>query len=88
MTKKQKQISNITGWIGMLFIQSSTLPVTYKVLMGESTHIPPMNMVVLVWIGIVFYLVRAIIQKDMVHITSNIIGFITQSLLLALIVFK
>ena len=88
MTKEKKLISNITGWIGMLFIQSSTLPVTYKVLMGESTHIPPMNMVALVWIGIVFYLIRAIIQRDIVHITSNVIGFITQSLLLSLIVFK
>jgi lipid-A-disaccharide synthase-like uncharacterized protein len=88
MTKKEKLFSNIIGYVGMICIQSSTLPVTYKVLIGETTHIPPMSMVALVWIGIIFYLIRALMQKDMVHITSNTIGFITQSALLALIVFK
>ena len=39
MTKEKKLISNITGWIGMLFIQSSTLPVTYKVLMGVDEEV-------------------------------------------------
>lgn len=88
MKRKEKIISNVAGWLGMVLIQSSTLPVTYNVLMGNSTHVPPFSMIFLVWSGIILYLIRAIIQKDIVHITSNTIGFVTQSALMALVVFK
>ena len=88
LKRKEKIIGNISGWLGMILIQSSTLPVTYNVLMGTATNIPPFSMIFLVWAGIILYLVRAIIQRDMVHITSNTIGFVTQSALLALVVFK
>ena len=88
MKRKEKIISNVAGWLGMILIQSSTLPVTYNVLMGNSTHVPPFSMIFLVWAGIILYLIRAIIQKDIVHITSNTIGFVTQSALMALVVFK
>jgi len=85
---KAHKIGNLSGWLGMLSIQSATLPVTYNVLVGNSTNLPPISMVVMVWLGLILYLIRAIIQKDMLHITSNGIGFFTQSLLMALIVFK
>ena len=88
MKKSEKIIGNVSGWAGMVCIQSATLPVTYKILIGESTHVPPISMVLMVWIGLVLYLVRAVIQKDTIHIVSNLIGFITQSTLMALIVFK
>lgn len=88
MKKKNKLFGDICGWSGMILIQSSTLPVTYGIWKGTATHIPPMSMIILVWAGITLYLVRAIIQKDMVHITSNTIGFVTQSALMAMVVFK
>lgn len=84
----KNKVGNCCGWLGMILIQSATLPVTYKILIGESTHVPPISMVLLVWSGLILYLVRAIIQKDTIHIISNSIGFITQSVLTALIVFK
>jgi lipid-A-disaccharide synthase-like uncharacterized protein len=87
VNKKQK-LGNLAGWLGMVSIQSATLPVTYNVLVGNTTNLPPISMVVMVWLGLILYLIRAIIQKDMLHITSNGIGFFTQSILMALIVFK
>jgi len=85
---KTEKFGDLAGWLGMVSIQSATLPVTYNVLVGNSTNLPPISMVVMVWLGLILYLIRAIIQKDMLHITSNGIGFFTQSLLMALIVFK
>jgi len=85
---KTNIFGNCCGWIGMILIQSSTLPVTYSILNGNTSHVPPLNMIVLVWSGIILYLIRAIIQRDIIHIVSNSIGFITQSLLTALIIFK
>ena len=85
---KTQKLGNLAGWLGMISIQSATLPVTYNVLVGNSTNLPPISMVVMVWTGLILYLIRAIIQKDIIHITSNSIGFFTQSILMALIIFK
>ena len=85
---KTQKLGNIAGWLGMILIQSSTLPVTYNIWKGTATNIPPVSMVVLVWAGIVLYLIRAITHKDWLHITSNGIGFFTQTILMALIIFK
>jgi hypothetical protein len=85
---KTQKIGNLTGWAGMVSIQSATLPVTYNILVGNTTNLPPISMVIMVWTGLILYLIRAIIQKDIIHITSNSIGFFTQSILMALIIFK
>lgn len=83
-----KKVENICGWSGMLFVQSATLPVTYNILMGNNTSLPPISMVILIWVGLILYLIRAVLQKDVVHITSNFVGFISQSILMSLILLK
>ena len=88
MTKKKKRIENIIGWMGIVFIQGSVLPPTYSILMGNSNNVPPLSMVLAILIGVSLFLIRAILQKDTVAIVSNIVGFITQGLLMCLIVFK
>ena len=88
MKKYEKLISNVCGYLGMILVQGSVLPPTYNVLMGNSDKVPPLSMVVTIFLGLTLYLIRSIIQKDMVHIISNSIGFMTQGLLMSLIVFK
>jgi hypothetical protein len=56
--------------------------------MGYSDKVPPFSMVVLIWSGLMLFLFRAIVQKDMLYIVSNAVGFFFNSILLALIVFK
>ena len=88
MKISEKLIGNVCGYLGMILVQGSVLPPTYNVLMGNSDKVPPLSMVVTIFLGLTLYLIRSIIQKDMVHIISNSIGFMTQGLLMSLIVFK
>lgn len=89
MFEKIKEMSppEIGGWAGMCLIHGATLPVTLGVIMGYSSALPPLSMVLLVWLGLALFLWRAIAQKDMLYIVSNAIGFALNSVLLALIVF-
>ena len=88
MIVNEKVIGNSCGWIGMVLVQGSVLPPTYSILMGNSNNVPPLSMVLAILIGVSLFLIRAILQKDTVAIVSNIVGFITQGLLMCLIVFK
>ena len=82
---KSNKISEACGWIGMILIHGATAPTSLSVLMGWSTNLPPLNFILLVWLGLFLFLVRAIYTKDMLYIVSNAIGFSLNSLLLMLI---
>jgi hypothetical protein len=71
----------------MCLIHGATIPVTVSNILGLSSQLPPLSMVLLVWAGLALFLWRAIERKDMLYIVSNAVGFILNSVLLALIVF-
>lgn len=88
MTVKQKMTpSEIGGWVGMCLIHSATLPVTVSNILGYSNQLPPLSMVLLVWSGLALFLWRAIERKDTLYTVSNSVGFVLNSVLLAIIVF-
>jgi hypothetical protein len=75
------------GWIGMCLIHGATIPVTVSNILGWSSQLPPLSMVMLVWAGLALFLWRAIARNDTLYIVSNAVGFVLNSVLLALIVF-
>ena len=75
------------GWIGMCLIHGATIPVTLSNILGWSSQLPPLSMVLLVWAGLALFLWRAIARNDTLYIVSNAVGFVLNSVLLALIVF-
>ena len=44
-----KTMSEIGGWIGMILIHGATVPTTMSVILGYSSELPPLSMVLLVW---------------------------------------
>jgi hypothetical protein len=86
--KMIKKLGALSGWVGMVLIHGATLPTTLGVILGYSSTVPPISMVLLVWTGLFLFLIRAIVNKDTLYIVSNAVGFFFNSILLALIVFK
>jgi hypothetical protein len=81
----RKKLSEIAGYFGMVLIHGATLPAIIGNLLGSSKDLPPLSMVVLVWLGLGLFLWRAIEQKDLLYILSNATGFFFNSLLLFMI---
>jgi len=88
MKNMLNKIPEFLGWVGMLLIHGATVPTSLSVILGYSDKLPPLNMVLLVWGGLMLFLVRAVARRDILYIVSNAIGFFLNSVLLALIVFK
>ena len=87
MNKKiQKNIAEISGWVGAVLIHSATVPTSIAVIFGMNPNLPELSLVLLVWSGLILFLVRAIFQKDMLYIVSNLVGFILNSILLLIII--
>ena len=86
-TKFQK-VAEFGGWVGMILIQSSTIPVSISIIRGNVERIPPIDMTTMIWAGLFLFLLRSISNKDTLYIVSNSVGFFFQTILLTLIAFK
>lgn len=74
------------GYIGIILIQGASLPSLIGNVMGWSHDLPPLSMVLMVWAGLFLFLLRSIYNRQMLYIVSESVGFLLQSILLAMIV--
>lgn len=81
-------LSKVCGWSGMILMQLATVPSIVKILNGTITALPPLDMVLLIWAGLLSFLIRAILNKEWLYAMSNSIGFVNQSILLILILME
>lgn len=75
------------GYVGIILIQGAVIPSLIGNIMGWSSDLPPLSMVLLVWAGLFLFLLRSIYNKQMLYIVSESVGLFLQSVLLAIIVF-
>lgn len=87
MSMKNK-IAEIGGWIGMVLIHGATIPTSLAVIMGWSDHLPPIDMIVMVWLGLLLFFFRALARFDWLYLVSNAIGFTLNTIILALILVR
>jgi hypothetical protein len=86
--KINKNWTEVAGYIGMILVHAAIIPTTVMNIMGWSDKLPPLSMVLLIQLGLALFLIRAIANKDTLYTISNGFGFVTQTILLAIIVFK
>ena len=79
--------AEIGGYAGMALIHAATLPTSISIIMGWSDKLPPLSMVLMVWLGLILFFIRALVRFDWLYLISNGIGFIANSILLILIVY-
>ncbi len=76
------------GWIAVILVHMATIPTLVAVLTGLTEKMPPVDIVILTWLGLFMFFVRSVISKDLLNIITIGFGFFVQAVLLALIVFK
>jgi hypothetical protein len=76
------------GWLAAIVIHCATLPSLLALLSGLSDKPPSLDVILLVWAGLVLLFARAVVLKDVLNIITIGVGFIAQAVLMALILFK
>lgn len=86
--KTKKLLGEIGGYAGMILLQAATLPAIVGAMLNPATaDLPPLSMVLMVWVGLILYFARAFVQKDMLYMISNGIGVVLNFILLIILVF-
>ena len=84
----KKLVGEVGGYAGMALLQGATLPSILGAIVNPATaNLPPLSMVLMVWIGLLLYFARAYVQRDYLYMISNGIGVVLNFILLNIIVF-
>ena len=82
------KIDNTIGWLGMVLVQGASFPSLYLLIITGEAELPPLSMVLMLQAGLALYFARAVRQRDIVYLVSNGLGFIIQTILFCLIIYK
>lgn len=83
-----KLSSEMVGWIAVMIIHASTIPIFVSFMTGVNNSLPQIDMLLMVWAGLILFFLKAVIQKDFLNIITISIGFALQAVMLALIFVK
>jgi hypothetical protein len=76
------------GWTALLTLHAVTIPTLIGLMTGLSDRTPPIDMVLILWVGMGLFYFKSILEKNIVSIIIIGLGFIAQSILMALVFFK
>ena len=84
-----KKISADTlEWLAIIVIHCATIPTLLAMMTALSDRSPTIDVVLFAWGGLVLMFFRAILLKNSLNIITNGLGFITQAVIMAFILFK
>lgn len=87
-THFSKISADTLGWLAAIALHAATVPTLLALLTGLTDSTPSVDVILFLWLGLVLLFGRAIILKDILNIATIGLGFVIQSALMALILFK
>jgi hypothetical protein len=87
-THFSKISADTMGWLAAIALHAATIPTLLALLTGMTDNTPSVDVVLFMWLGLVFLFGRAVILRDLLNIVTIGLGFVIQAVLMALILFK
>ena len=76
------------GWLAGIVIHAATVPTLLAMITGLSDSGPNLDVVFFMWAGLVLLFFKAVVMRDMLNIVTLSLGFMVQSALMAMLIFK
>lgn len=76
------------GWLAVIMLHASTVPMLMALLSGLSDRTPPLDMLLLIYGGLIALFLQALVRRNMLQIATISAGFVMQAVLAAMIFFK
>jgi len=84
---RQVSIDGI-GWTALIALHAVTVPSMFGLMTGLTDNTPPIDMVIILWAAMGLFYIKAILEKNVISLVIIGLGFIMQSILMALVFFK
>jgi hypothetical protein len=75
-------------WFAVVLFHAATIPTMLAGLAGITDNMPPVDMVIFIWTGLLIYFVRSALLKKYLIMITIAVGFFAHSILMALMFFR
>jgi len=82
-----KATADTSAWICVVILIGATIPSSVPVMAGATDKMPPLDITLMLWTGLLLYFVKSAILKDMLMVVTIGFGFAIQAVMLGLIYF-
>ena len=76
------------GWVTIILLHFASIPTLVAVLLAQSDKLPPVDLMVFVWAALTTLFFKSLIEKNYLYIATICMGFLAQTVLMGLILFK
>ncbi len=83
-----KLSAHTLGWLSIVLMHLATVPTLAAVLLNKSDTLPPVDLVLFLWAALITFFFKSLIEKNFLYIATICIGFVAQTVVMSLILFK
>jgi hypothetical protein len=76
------------GLLAIILAHVAFTPTLITVLLGKSDQLPPVDSVLFIWASLLALFFKSLIEKNNLYVTVIAIGFVAQTIIMSLILFK
>jgi len=76
------------GWCTIVLLHLSSVPTLFAVLTNQSDRMPPVDIMLFVWAGLTTIFFKSLFERNYLYIATICVGFVGQTILMSLILFK
>jgi hypothetical protein len=76
------------GWLTIVFLHLSSVPTLLAVLTHQSDRMPPVDIMLFVWSALIAIFFKSLFERNYLYIATVCLGFVGQTILMSLILFK
>jgi hypothetical protein len=79
---------NTLGLITIIMLHLASVPTLMAVLVGQSDRLPPVDLMIFVWSALTALFFKSLIERNYLYVSTICVGFIGQTLVMGLILFR
>jgi len=76
------------GWISIILLHFAAMPTLISVLLAQNDKLPPVDLMIFIWAALTTLFFKSLIEKNVLYIATICMGFLAQTVLMGLILFK
>lgn len=80
--------ANTLGWLTIVLLHFASIPTLIAVLMAQNDKLPPVDLMIFVWSGLITLFFKNLIERNFLNIATICMGFCAQTVIMSLILFK
>jgi hypothetical protein len=80
--------SHTLGWITIILMHFAAIPTLLAVLLGQNDKLPPVDLMLFIWSALITMFFKSLIEKNFLYISTICLGFVAQTVIMSLILFK